>query len=138
MIVIDGLEQLPLAARRFAEEMGQDRIFAFSGPMGAGKTTFIKALCQHLGVADNVCSPTFALVNPYLDAQGRTIFHFDFYRLDEPAEALGFGLHEYFDGESLCLMEWPEKVAGLLPEETVWIDLDLRDDGRRTLARRRP
>ena len=101
--------------------------------MGAGKTTFISALCRHFGVEDDVCSPTFTIVNEYRAADGESIFHFDFYRIDSLREAVDIGFGEYLYSGSLCLIEWPEKVEDLLPEETLNVRITASDDGRRTI-----
>lgn len=102
--------------------------------MGAGKTTFIAALCRVLGVdALAVSSPTFALVNEYRTKDGESIYHFDFYRIETPSEALDIGFYEYIDSGNLCLMEWPGNIAGLLPEETLIVRISVSPDGTRTL-----
>ncbi|UOQ70673.1 tRNA (adenosine(37)-N6)-threonylcarbamoyltransferase complex ATPase subunit type 1 TsaE [Hymenobacter cellulosilyticus] len=95
----------------------------FEGEMGAGKTTFIKALCRELGVQDDVSSPTFALVNEYRDAHDQPIYHFDFYRIDDPTEAENIGALEYFDSGYLCLIEWPSRVEALLPPKRLLVKL---------------
>ena len=103
--------------------------------MGAGKTTFCTALCRVLGVeSDTVSSPTFAIVNEYLTSAGETVYHFDFYRISRPEEALDIGLYDYLDSGVLCLMEWPENVEGLLPEETLHVSIEVGEDGSRTLS----
>lgn len=134
VIVIKSLEDLGNAAREFLAQIGDHRLLAFEAPMGAGKTTFIAALCRELGVdADAVSSPTFALVNEYRTSAGEQVFHFDFYRIETPSEALDIGLYEYLDSGCLCLMEWPGNIAGLLPEETLIIRIQVAPDGVRTL-----
>ena len=134
VIVIKSLEDLGNAAREFLAQIGDHRLLAFEAPMGAGKTTFIAALCRELGVdADAVSSPTFALVNEYRTSAGEQVFHFDFYRIENPSEALDIGLYEYLDSGCLCLMEWPGNIAGLLPEETLIIRIQVAPDGVRTL-----
>lgn len=133
-IHIAGLEDLERAAREFLEAVGDTRLIAFYAPMGAGKTTFATALCRVLGVeADAVSSPTFAIVNEYLSVSGERIYHFDFYRIDKPAEALDIGLYDYLDSGDLCLMEWPENIEPLLPEETLRVHIRVEADGSRTL-----
>lgn len=140
-IVINGIGDLPRAAAEFAAAIGNRRVFAFRGSMGAGKTTFINALCRALGVVDeSTGSPTFAIVNEYFvdpdhksaDYAGDVIYHFDFYRIDDPMEALDFGVEDYFDSGNLCLMEWPEKIEPLLPADTVDVEIttDPLDDSR--------
>lgn len=133
-IRIEGLEDLQRAARHFLEAVEGHSLIAFYAPMGAGKTTFTTALCKELGVReDAVSSPTFAIVNEYRAGNGRPVFHFDFYRLEDPAEALDIGLYDYLDSGELCLMEWPENIEALLPEETLRVSLGVQPDGVRVL-----
>lgn len=108
-------------------------VWRFDGAMGAGKTTFIKQICQQLGVLDRVQSPTFSLVNEYETAEGETVYHFDFYRLESPQEALAIGATEYFDSGSLCLIEWPERVEALLPGEYVKVLIQTQPNDSRTI-----
>lgn len=134
-IQIAGLEDLERAAREFLGLLGSHTLVAFYAPMGAGKTTFTTAVCKVLGVEeDAISSPTFAIVNEYRGKGGRPIFHFDFYRIDKPAEALDIGLYDYLDSGELCLMEWPENVEDLLPEETLRVQISVQPDGSRLLA----
>ena len=134
-IKIAGLEDLPRAAKEFLETIGEHTLVAFYAPMGAGKTTFTTAVCKELGVEeDAISSPTFAIVNEYRGRQGQPIFHFDFYRIDNPAEALDIGLYDYLDSGCLCLMEWPENIEGLLPEETLKVSISVQPDGSRLLS----
>lgn len=121
------------AAAQFLEIIGDHTIIAFQGHLGAGKTTFIKAICDTLGVEDNVCSPTFTIINEYRAASGDSVFHFDFYRVEKLQEALDLGLEEYFYSGCLCLMEWPERVEQLLPEETVRVQIDPVDENTRSI-----
>lgn len=133
-IHISGLEQLDQAAQEFLRQVEGHPLIAFYAPMGAGKTTFTTAVCKALGVQeDAVSSPTFAIVNEYRGAGGRPVFHFDFYRIENPAEALDIGLYDYLDSGHLCLMEWPENVEDLLPEETLKIQIKVLPDGTRCL-----
>lgn len=132
-IIINGTADLPRAARVFLEHIGEHRILAFYGAMGAGKTSFITALCAELGVPDLVNSPTFTLVNEYRDGAGAPVFHFDFYRINRLSEALDIGLFEYFDSGALCLVEWPEMIEELLPDETLKIRILVEDAQTRTL-----
>lgn len=132
-IKIDSIEQIHNAAQQFVGEMGDNKIFAFYGKMGAGKTTFIKAVCEELGVTDVINSPTFAIVNEYMDGNGCPIYHFDFYRIKKPAEVLDIGFEDYIDSDALCFMEWPELIGEYLPEETVKVYIDEEDDGSRTV-----
>ena len=134
-IQIAGLQDLERAAREFLQLLGGRTLVAFYAPMGAGKTTFTTAVCKELGVEeDAISSPTFAIVNEYRGKGGRPIFHFDFYRIDNPAEALDIGLYDYLDSGELCLMEWPENVEGLLPEETLRVHISVQPDGSRLLS----
>lgn len=132
-IAIDSLASIDAAAQEFAEALGENRIVAFYGSMGAGKTTFISALCRYYGVEDDVCSPTFTIVNEYRAADGDSIFHFDFYRIDSLREAVDIGFEEYLYSGSLCLIEWPEKVEPLLPEQTLNVRIAVAADDSRTI-----
>ena len=134
-IVIPSLSGIDSAAEEFLHRIGNHRLIAFQASMGAGKTTFTTALCRRLGVrADAVSSPTFAIVNEYRTAAGEPVYHFDFYRIDNPAEALDIGLYDYLDSGCLCLMEWPENVERLLPEDTLHVDIAVAEDGTRVLT----
>ncbi len=133
-IHIAGLEDLERAAREFLREIGNRTLIAFYAPMGAGKTTFTTAVCKVLGVQeDAVSSPTFAIVNEYRTADGSPLFHFDFYRIERLEEALDIGLYDYLDSGFLCLMEWPENIEDLLPEETLKVTIRVNPDGSRVL-----
>lgn len=132
-IIINGTEDLGRAAQAFLDHIGTHRIVAFYGTMGAGKTTFITAVCRALGVLDVVNSPTFTIVNEYRDGAGHPVYHFDFYRINRISEALDIGLYEYFDSGALCLLEWPEMIEDLLPEETLKVQVLVEDAQTRTL-----
>ena len=133
-IHIAGLANLERAAREFLREIGNRTLIAFYAPMGAGKTTFTTAVCKVLGVQeDAVSSPTFAIVNEYRPADGSPLFHFDFYRIERLEEALDIGLYDYLDSGFLCLMEWPENIEDLLPEETLKVTIRVNPDGSRVL-----
>ena len=132
-IIINGTQDLPRAARAFLAHKGPHSVIAFYGSMGAGKTTFITALCEALGVQDIVCSPTFTIVNEYRDGAGEPVYHFDFYRINRLSEALDIGLYEYFDSGALCLVEWPEMIEELLPDETLKVQILVDDADTRTL-----
>lgn len=122
------------AARQFVEAIGDRTVFAFFGGMGAGKTTFIKAVCQQMGVTeDMVSSPTFAIVNEYEGSRG-SIYHFDFYRIRQISEAVNMGFDDYLYSGNLCFIEWPELVEPLLPEETVRVIIEEQPDGSRILS----
>ena len=122
------LSNLALELFRFAKEY---KIWAFYGEMGAGKTTFIRYICNVLGISENVSSPTFSLINEYSDIHGNSVFHFDFYRIKNELEAVDIGCGEYFQSGSLCLIEWPEKILNLLPHPLVKIDILIEDKKRR-------
>ena len=133
-IKIQSLEDITSAAQKFVDEMGENRVFAFYGRMGAGKTTFIKAVCEAMGVKDVVASPTFAIVNEYADAEGQPVYHFDFYRIKNLKEAYDMGCEEYFFSGFPCFIEWPELVEELLPENTVSVIVEVHEDESRTIT----
>ena len=130
---INGLEEYPQAAKWFTGFLQKGNIFAFYGKMGSGKTTFIKSLCEELGVEDTINSPTFAIVNEYEDRDANTIFHFDFYRIKSLTEVYNMGYEEYFYSNAYCFIEWPELIEELLPEEHIRVDITEGDDGARTI-----
>ena len=127
-INIDSPGDLPDVAERIIEKLDRHRVVAFYGPMGAGKTTLIKEIASQLGVEDTVTSPTFALVNQYLAANGEPIYHFDFYRIDRIEEAFDLGYEEYFYSGDICLIEWPEKIEELLPPGTLRVRIATHPD----------
>ncbi len=129
-IEIAGIEQLPEVARKLLGEFPDERFFAFFGKMGVGKTTLIKEICAALGVEDNVCSPTFAIVNEYSDRKGEPVYHFDFYRLKSVAEAYDIGYEEYFYSGCYCFTEWTEKIEELLPESYVRVEIEEQNGTR--------
>ncbi len=134
-ITIKNLAGLDAAAEEFLKETGDRRIIAFYAPMGAGKTTFTAALCKKLGVKeDAVSSPTFAIVNEYRTGDGGTMYHFDFYRINKESEALDIGLYDYLDSGRTCIMEWPENIEGLLPDDTLRVTIKVNPDQSRTLS----
>ena len=132
-ITIKSIDTIGEAAQEFIAQMGTGKIFAFYGSMGAGKTTFVKALCEAMGVTDTVNSPTFAIVNEYDTPSGRPIYHFDFYRIKRHAEVYDKGYEDYFYGRGLCFIEWPELIEELLPEETVKVTIEEQPDGTRVV-----
>ena len=134
-IIIHSLAQIDEAARHFVEAMGDNTVFAFYGPMGAGKTTFIKALCEELGVSDIITSPTFSIVIEYRsDLAGELIYHFDFYRIKKLDEVYDMGYEDYFYSGALCFIEWPELVEELLPGGAVKLTIEELADGQRRLT----
>ncbi len=132
-ITIKSLDQIGLAAKQFVDNMGGAHVFAFYGKMGAGKTTFIKAVCEALGVEDVITSPTFAIVNEYTAKDATPIYHFDFYRIKKLEEAYDMGYEDYFYGNGICFLEWPEIVEDLLPEDAVKVDISEQTDGSRLI-----
>ena len=132
-IAIDSLERIDVAAAEFAAALGDSRVVAFYGSMGAGKTTFISALCSYFGVEDDVCSPTFTIVNEYRAADGDSIFHFDFYRIKNLEEAYNLGYEDYFFGDDYCFVEWPEKIEELMPEHFTVVKISVNDDNQRII-----
>jgi len=135
-IKIHSLDTIGQAADQFIAAMGDRKVFAFNGKMGVGKTTFIKAICEKLGVRDVINSPTFAIVNEYRSATtNQVIYHFDFYRIRSIQEALSIGAEEYFDSGALCFIEWGENVVSMLPDNLVSVDMEEdEDDGSRWVA----
>lgn len=131
---INNLDEIDGVAAKFLDFVGDKKIFALYGPMGVGKTTFVKAAAASLGVTDDVSSPTFAIVNEYLTESGDSVFHFDFYRVNNVSEALDFGYEEYFFSGNRCFIEWPEKIDELLPEDVVNCYFEELPDGKRTLS----
>lgn len=138
LIKIKSIDDIAAAAREFAALMGDETVYAFYGEMGAGKTTFINSLCRGLGVEDDTTSsPSFAIVNEYRsDTTAELIYHFDLYRLEDIEEALDLGIEDYFDSGALCLIEWPERIEPLLPDDVVRvkISVDPDDDSRSLLV----
>jgi len=131
---IHSVDELNIAAEALIESMQESNVFAFFGAMGAGKTTFIKSICKMLGVENVVNSPTFAIINEYVRPNGEPIFHFDFYRLNSLQESIDIGYQEYIESGHLCLMEWPEKIENLLPDNCVYVYIQSDDNtGLRTI-----
>ena len=133
-IRIQDIEHIREAARAFIEHIGDRRIFAFYGKMGAGKTTFVKAICEELGVVDVVTSPTFAVINEYNIENGERIFHFDFYRIKKLEEVYDMGYEDYFYSGALCFIEWPELIEEILPDDAVRVSITEQEDGSRQVS----
>lgn len=134
-IKIQKLEDIHQAATEFIMMMNNKTVFAFKGNMGAGKTTFIKAICEELGVEDVINSPTFSIINEYRSNKtGELIYHFDFYRINKPSEAQEIGIDDYFYSNALCFIEWPEKIQEILPENTVFVSIKEQSDDSRIIT----
>lgn len=134
-ILIKDLSGLQAAAKEFLSLTSAHKLIAFYAPMGAGKTTFTTAICRELGIEeDAVSSPTFAIVNEYRTASGENVYHFDFYRIEKEEEALDIGLYDYLDSGSLCLMEWPENIESLLPEDCLKVHIEVLSDLSRKIT----
>ncbi len=133
-ITINSIDDIAQAARDFKAAIGDHRVIAFHGEMGAGKTTFIKALCAEFGVTDNVASPTFAIINEYLTPSDETIYHFDLYRLETIADLQNIGAEDYFYSGNLCLIEWPDIAEPLLPGDTLHVTIAVLPDKTRKIS----
>ncbi|MBC7922736.1 MAG: tRNA (adenosine(37)-N6)-threonylcarbamoyltransferase complex ATPase subunit type 1 TsaE [Ferruginibacter sp.] len=129
----NGLDELETIAARVIAFAGHSKIWLLEGEMGAGKTTLVRAICRQLGVTGSVQSPTYSLVNEYVTGDQRTLYHFDFYRIRDEAEAMDMGAEEYFDSGNLCLVEWPGRIPGLLPAQRVTIRIRSVNHSQRTL-----
>ena len=129
-ITIKSLDEIQQAADDFVAAMGDNTVFALYGPMGVGKTTFTKAVCERLGVKDNITSPTFAIVNEYRSTTDELIYHFDFYRIKNQQEALDIGYEDYVYSGNVCFMEWPELIENLLPDDAVKVTIEEEEEGR--------
>ena len=133
-ITINSIDEIAQAAQDFKAAIGDHRVIAFHGEMGAGKTTFIKALCAEFGVTDNVASPTFAIINEYLTPSDETIYHFDLYRLETIADLQNIGAEDYFYSGNLCLIEWPDIAEPLLPANTLHVTIAVLPDKTREIS----
>lgn len=134
-IIINGIGDLPRAAAEFLAAIGDRRIVALRGKMGAGKTTLVAELMRQLKMDDEASSPTFAIANEYHSSEtGQTVYHFDFYRLESAAEAYDIGIEDYWDSGCLCLMEWTENIEDILPDETLFVDIEELPDGSRRIS----
>lgn len=132
-IIISDIKQIDQAAKEFIANIGENKVFAFYGKMGAGKTTFIKAVCEELDVEDVITSPTFAIINEYESKTVGNIYHFDFYRIKKIEEVYDMGYEDYFYSDNLCFIEWPELIENLLPENTVKVSITETPDGKRII-----
>ena len=128
------LDSMPEAAAEFIAAIGDSSVFLFNGDMGAGKTTFIAEICRQLGAIDDFGSPTFSLVNEYEDKEGNPIYHFDLYRIDSPQEAFEMGAEDYLNSGSLCLVEWPDRLGPLTPEDAREVIISINPDGSRKIT----
>ena len=131
-ITISNLDNIRESAREFINNIGSHKVFAFYGKMGAGKTTFIKAICEELGVDDVITSPTFSIINEY-SGKDETIYHFDFYRIKKLEEVYDMGYEDYFYSGALCFIEWPELIEEVLPEDAVKVQITEKEDGTRAI-----
>ena len=132
-LTITNIDNINITVKKFISAIGENKVIAFYGKMGAGKTTFIKALCEELGVRDVITSPTFAIVNEY-NASTQSIFHFDFYRKKKIEEVYDMGYEDYIYSGNLCLIEWPELIEELLPEDTLRVTIEQNADNTRTIT----
>ena len=130
-IKIQDIEHIREAAREFINQIGDRRVFAFYGRMGAGKTTFVKAICEELGVEDVITSPTFAIINEYTQPDGEPLYHFDFYRIKKLEEVYDMGYEDYFYSGALCFIEWPELIEEVLPDDAVRVHIEVQPDDSR-------
>ena len=126
-------QELPQVAQKVLTAFGNRKVILFYGEMGVGKTTLIKQLCKQLGVEEATTSPTFSIVNEYLANTGKSIYHFDFYRIEEEAEVFDLGYEDYFYSDNYCFIEWPEKIPNLLPEDTIRVKIELGDNNERLI-----
>uniref|UniRef100_UPI0032179ACB tRNA (adenosine(37)-N6)-threonylcarbamoyltransferase complex ATPase subunit type 1 TsaE n=1 Tax=uncultured Draconibacterium sp. TaxID=1573823 RepID=UPI0032179ACB len=133
---VNSLEELNRIAGELIKQFPEERVFAFYGKMGAGKTTFIQSICRALGSEDNVTSPTFALINEYMTKEMNSVFHFDFYRIKDIEEAFDLGYEDYIYSGDYCLIEWPEMIESLLPESLVEVKIEVQDDDTRVISAR--
>ena len=133
-IIIKDIEHIREAAREFIKQIGDRHVFAFYGKMGAGKTTFVKAICEELGVEDVITSPTFAIINEYTTGEGDSLVHFDFYRIKKLEEVYDMGYEDYFYSGALCFIEWPELIEDILPDDAVHVSITEQEDGSRLVT----
>lgn len=130
---INSLDEINAVAKQFIELVGERRVFAMYGAMGVGKTTFVKAVCEELGVEDTITSPTFAIVNEYHTQKDKIVYHFDFYRIEDVQEAYDFGYEDYFYSKAMCFIEWPERIDSILPSDVINLNFREEEDGTRVI-----
>ena len=133
MLSINSINEISDAAKQFIMQIEKNKIFAFNGNMGVGKTTFIKAICEELGVEGTVNSPTFSIVNEYQTKSGKIIYHFDCYRINKIQEAVEIGIQEYLYSGNLCFIEWPENITSLLPDKVINVNIFEKENGERKI-----
>jgi tRNA threonylcarbamoyladenosine biosynthesis protein TsaE len=133
-LTINSLQTINKTAKQFLEHIGEKKIFAFNGTMGAGKTTFIKAICRELGVKETVNSPTFSIINEYITDSGKSVYHFDCYRINSINEALDIGAEDYFYSGNFCFIEWAENILSILPTDTVNVDISEVENHKRKIV----
>jgi len=131
--IISNISELDKVSKKIIELTTDKNIIIFYGKMGAGKTTLIKKISKDLGVIDNITSPTFSIVNEYLTNKDETIFHFDFYRIEDIEEALDFGVEDYFSSKKICLIEWPQIIEPLLPDKIITVNIEILEDKERKI-----
>jgi tRNA threonylcarbamoyladenosine biosynthesis protein TsaE len=136
-LTCSSLKDLPEIARRILNFGGKAKVISFEGELGAGKTTLIKEICKILGVEDNVSSPTFAIINEYLDSGDNPVYHFDFYRVKNIEEGMDIGTEDYFYSGDVCLIEWPQMVADLIPEESIFVNIEVKGEETRVFHLKR-
>ena len=133
MLSINSINEISAGAKQFIMQIEKNTIFAFTGNMGVGKTTFIKAICEELGVEGTVNSPTFSIVNEYQTKSGKIIYHFDCYRINKIEEAVEIGIQEYLYSGNLCFIEWPENITSLLPDKVINVNIYEKENGERKI-----
>lgn len=133
-VISYSINDLPAVTKRIFDFAGDEKIWLFFGDMGAGKTTLIKHICDHISTTDVVSSPSFSLVNEYENREGKKVYHFDFYRIKDQEEAMDIGVDEYFQSGNLCLVEWPEKIPSLLPDNYFSIHISVNSEDKRIIT----
>lgn len=133
MEIISSIENIGKSAQRFLEICGNNKVYAFRGDLGAGKTTFISSLCKSLGVEETITSPTYSIIQEYISVNNQTIYHIDLYRIKSRAEAMNTGIEDCLSSNEICMVEWPEKIPDIFPENTVFTDIEVLSDKERKL-----